>query len=172
VAIKPLRGGWGVINLNFTLVLQVLNFLLLVFVLYKLLYKPVMKFLDERAHRIRTLIDETERAKEEAEKNAAKAQEKVQKARQDAYEILEKAKLEAQLEREKILEDTRLETQRMIRRAKEEIEHDVERAKGELRREVSGLSLMIAERLIEKSLTTEDNKRLVKKYLDELEKFH
>ena len=71
-------------------------------------------------------------------------------------------------ERERLLQQSREEAQRLLIQARSEIEHEVGRAKADLRREAVTLSLAAAERLLKRSLTDEDHRRIAEQTIQEL----
>ena len=74
------------------LITQIISFLILLFVLSKLLYKPVIKMLDERAERIKTSLSAAEKANEDAALSAEKIEKELISARQEGQKIIDQAK--------------------------------------------------------------------------------
>lgn len=155
------EGGGGLINIDKSLIIQALNFAILLFVLHRLLYKPLLATMNERSSAIKKSLDEAQAARAEAararEENAAQ----LKAAYAEAAAIREQALKEAGEEQRRLVEAARGESQRMIESAKAQLDADVRRAREELRREVSGLAVEIAEKLVRKSLRDEDHRRIV-----------
>lgn len=155
------EGGGGLINVDKSLLIQALNFAILLFVLHRLLYKPLLAKMEERSSAIKKSLDEAQAARAESararEENAAQ----LRAAYTEAAAIREQALKEAGEEQRRLLEAARGESQRMIESAKAQLDADVRRAREELRREVSDLAVDIAEKLIRKSLRDEDHRRIV-----------
>ncbi|HYL80643.1 MAG TPA: hypothetical protein VEU07_07515 [Candidatus Acidoferrum sp.] len=139
----------GIINLNVTLLIQVVNFLILIALLSKFLFKPLTKFLAERAEGIEKSLTEARLAREAA----AKAQEEYRN------QILATQR-EAALLREQ--------AQRLVAEGKAQIEAETRHAKASLRQEVIALSLLVSERILGRSMTADDQKRLAEQYLRDL----
>ncbi|MFQ5519859.1 MAG: F0F1 ATP synthase subunit B [Candidatus Methylomirabilia bacterium] len=160
----------GAINLDRSLIVQAINFFLLLFVLWRLLYRPFMAKMEERTQTIRKSLDEAEAARAEAQRLGEEHRARLQAAHAEAHAIREAALREASEERQKGVEVAREEAARIAEVARAEIERDVERAKEELRREVGGLAIAVAERLVKKSLRGEDHRRIIRESIARLER--
>ena len=97
------------VNFNATLIAQVLNFLILVFILAKFAYKPLMKIMDDRKNKIAGDLAAAETAKTDAESIKAEYAAKLAAARQEAQAIIDNARKTAQTAHDKILADTKAE---------------------------------------------------------------
>ncbi|MFQ5897139.1 MAG: F0F1 ATP synthase subunit B [Candidatus Methylomirabilia bacterium] len=160
----------GFINLDKSLIVQAVNFLLLLFLLWRLLYRPFMAKMEERTQTIRKSLDEAEAARAEAQRLAEEYRAKLEAAHTEAHAIRETALREAAEERQRVVEAARGEAVRIVEVARAEIERDVRRAKQELRREVGGLAVAVAERLVRKSFRGEDHQRIVRESIAQLER--
>jgi F-type H+-transporting ATPase subunit b len=143
----------GIINLNKTLLIQAVNFLILIAVLYKFLFKPLTQFLA---------------AREAAAQTQKEYEAQILATRREAAAMRESAIREVEEERQRLLKVSREEAARLVTEAKAQIEQEVKRAKAELRAEVVGLSLGVAERVIARSLTTDDHRRLAEQVVAEI----
>ncbi len=150
----------GIINLNMTLLIQVVNFLILIALLHRFLYGPLTKFLAKRAEGIKHSLEEAKTAREAAAKAQEEYEARIVATRRDAAAMREAAAREVEEERQRLLKASREEAARLVTEAKGQIEQEVKRAKAELRTEVVGLSLGVAERLLSRSLTPDDQQRL------------
>lgn len=160
------------VSLNLTLVLQIVNFLILAGILYKLLYKPVTQFLEKRSGHTRELIEGTEKDKQEAAKNLAEAKETLSEKRGETLRIVEKARQTAAEEEKRIMAEAKAKAKRICEKAKAQMNQEVERAKRELQAQVADLSILVAERIIRKSLTEKDHRKLVDEYTREIGRLH
>lgn len=160
----------SIVNIDFTFVLQAINFIILAFVLYRFLFKPLTQFMEKRAEGIRHSLEEAKRARDEVVAARAEYEESLRTARQEAAALRQRMEREIEQERERLVHASREESQRMISQARSEIEQEVRRAKAELRSEAVNVSLTAAERLVRRSLTDEDHRRLAEQYIDELER--
>ena len=155
------EGGGGLINLDKSLIIQAINFVILLFLLHRLLYKPLLAKMDERSSAIKKSLDEAQAARAEATRQQEENAARLKAAYAEAEAIRQQAVKEAAEEQRRLVEAARVESQRMIESAKAQLDADVRRAREELRREVSDLAIDIAEKLIRQSLRDEDHRRIV-----------
>lgn len=158
----------GIINLNLTLLLQTINFIILAIVLYKFLFKPLGSFMEKRAEGIRHSLEEAKQARDEVVRARSEYEESLRTARQEAAALRQRMDREITEERERLIQQSREDAHRMISQARAEIQQEVRRAKVELRDETVTLSLTAAERLLRRNLTEEDHRRLAEQYIEEL----
>ena len=155
------EGGGGLINLDKSLIIQMVNFGLLLLLLGKLLYRPLLGKMEERANAIRKSLDEAQAARAEAQREREEHAAKIQAAHAEAKTIRAAALKEAAEEQRRLVEAARAEAARLVESARAEMSQDVRRAKQELRQEVSDLVIAVAERVIKKSLRDDDHRRIV-----------
>lgn len=158
----------GIVNLNVTLLIQVVNFLILIALLSRFLFAPLKKFLVERAEGIEKALAEARLAREAAAKAHEEHRAQVLATQRDAAALREQALREVEAERQRLTKASRDEAQRMVDEAKAAIEMETKRAQATLRDEVVNLSLAAAERLLGRSMSGEDQKRLAEQYVSEL----
>jgi len=158
----------GIINLDKSMILQVINLLILIFVLQKFLFKPITQFLAKRAEGIKQSLDEARLAREAAAKAQEEYRAQVAATQREAAAMREQVQREAEEERQRLLKGSRDEAQRLLAEARAAIEQETKRARAQLREEAVNLSVSVAERLLERSLTAEDQRRLAEKYVREV----
>jgi len=158
----------GIVNLNITTVIQVVNFLILIALLSKFLFNPLKKFLADRAEGIEKALAESRLAREAATRAREDCKAQILATQREAAALREQVQREVEEERQRLLQMSREEAQRMLADAKMTIEAETKRARAALRDEVVGLSLAAAERLLGRSMTGEDQKRLAEQYVRDL----
>lgn len=158
----------GIINLNVTLLIQAVNFLILIALLSRFLFKPLTGFLKDRAEGIEKALAEAKLAREAAAKAQEEYRAQILATQREAAALREQAQREVEAERQRLLKASRDEAQRLTEEAKTAIETETRRARATLREEVVSLSLAAAERLLGRSLTGDDQKRLAEQYVREL----
>ncbi|HSE96526.1 MAG TPA: F0F1 ATP synthase subunit B [Methylomirabilota bacterium] len=156
------EGGGGLIDVNASLIIQLVNFLILLAVLYRFLYRPLMGALENRTATIKQQLAEAQAAREEAQAQLAEFEARLAASRAEAEAARDRALREAAEVKERLAAEARREAERLVQTARSEIAQDVRRAKADLRAEVGGLAVQIAERLIQKSLRDEDHQRIVR----------
>jgi len=164
------EGGEGsLIEINWTLGVQLISFLLLLALLYKLMYRPVLGALESRSAAIQQQLAEAQAAREEAQGQLAAMEERIRAAQADAAALRDRALREAAELRERLSVEARQEATRLVEAAQAQVSQEVRRARADLRAEVGTLATQIAERLIRKSLTDEDHQRILREALARVE---
>jgi F-type H+-transporting ATPase subunit b len=155
------EGGGGLISLDKSLIVQMFNFIVLLIILQRLLYKPFLAKMNERTEAIKRSLDEAQAARAQAAKQADENAERLRAAYAEAAAIRAQALKEAADEQRRLVEAARAEAAKLVESAKAQTDADIRRAREELRREVSDIAIAVAERLVRKSLHDEDHRRLV-----------
>jgi F-type H+-transporting ATPase subunit b len=151
----------GLISLDKSLIVQAINFLILLFILKRLLYKPFLAKMDERTQAIQKSLDEAQAARAQATRQQEENETRLRAAHAEAAAIRAQAMKEAAEEQKRLVEAARAESQRLVEGAKAQMDADVRRAREELRREVADLATAVAEKLVRRSLRDEDHRRIV-----------
>ena len=158
------------VNINATLIAQILNFLVLVFVLAKFVYKPVLGIMEERKNKIASDLETAEKAKNDAEAVKAEYAAKLADARQEAQAIIENARKTAQAAQDKIMADTKVEQEQYVAAQKEIIATEKKKAMDEVRAQVISLSMIAAGKIVEQKLNSEEDKKMASKIVDSIMK--
>lgn len=150
------------------LISQIVNFVLLMLLLRKFAYTPVLNILQKRADMIEKSLKDAKRIEEEL-KNAEETKvAEIQKAKEEAQKIIKEAYGAAQANSEKSIEETRKKTQDIVSKAKAEIQEEKERSVKEAEREIGELAIRIAEKIIKKNLDNETQKKLAEETLSKI----
>ena len=152
----------GFISIDWrSLSVQMLNFVILLVILQRLLYKPFLAKMEERTQAIKKSLDEAQAARAAAARQQEENEARLRSAHAEAAAIRAQALKEAAEEQRKLVDAARGESQRLIDTAKAQLDADVRRAREELRKDVGDLATAVAEKLIRKSLRDEDHRRIV-----------
>ncbi|HBU56336.1 MAG TPA: ATP synthase F0 subunit B [Gemmatimonadetes bacterium] len=163
------EGGGGLYDINTGLSFWTLVvFAILVLILGKYAWGPILAAVDAREKGIQTALDEAAERNQEAEKLLANYKENLADARRQANELLAEGKAAGESIRMEIEEKARGEAQSIIERARAEIERERDAAIAEIRRESVDLALAAATRLVQENLDQEKDRVLVERYLTEL----
>lgn len=127
---------------------------------------PILKALQEREKFIRESIDGAKRERQEADKLLAQYRKQVEQARIEATAIVEEGRRDAEDVKRRIQEETRKESEDMIARARREIEIAGDDAMKKIYDQAAELTVELAGRVIGKSLSADDHRRLVSESLD------
>jgi len=156
LGIDPLRLVW-----------QIVNFLLLLFLLQRLLFKPILRLMDNRATKIRESIDEAHRMQKLADEIREMNEKERETARRDAAEILDTARRMAEQYEASEKDRARKEAELLIERAKDEIQLERDRAISDVRRVAVDLAIDAAGKVIEQKLDRDQHVQLVERFLSE-----
>ena len=151
-----------------TLVAQIVNFGVLFVLLYFLAYKRVLKILDERSHKIKESIAQTERIREQAAHADEESKRRIEAASKEGQEIIARAVKAGEEVRQQAQQLARQDGESLLTKARGEIQRERDEAIGELRREFADLTILVAEKVIERSLDKEAHRQLIEKTLDEM----
>ena len=156
------------VDINATLIAQILNFLVLLAILAKFAYKPLLKAMDDRRNRIINDLDSAEQTRLDAEALKEQYAEQLAGARQEATEIVNKANQIAQNLHDELVEQARVEQEALLANAKERIEQEKQQALLDIRSEVIKLSTLIAGKIVNQKLNSENDQKLVANIADEV----
>lgn len=149
-------------SLNATLIIEVLSFLVLLGLLIKFLYRPVLNVLDKRAAEIKEANQKIQENLDLAGKERERTRQILAESKNQALQIKEKAGLGAEQLRQKIISQARDEAARTLRASQQEIVNETKKAREELKAEAIDLSLKAAEKILRRKFASEDQKRLIK----------
>jgi F-type H+-transporting ATPase subunit b len=150
------------------LAFQVFNFLLLLYLLNRFLFKPVLKLLDEREARIKKGLEDAEAAARDRELASAEREAALDEARKEAQAMVARANKIAEDSRAEILAEAKDQAEKISARAREEITAEKDRAMAELRATVADLALDAAARLVRSEMNQTTQRRLVEDFLKEV----
>ncbi|AOQ25355.1 ATP synthase subunit b [Moorella thermoacetica] len=159
------------LNFNpWTFLFQTLNLLVVMGLLYVFLYKPLGKVLADREARIEGNLNDAAAAREKAENILAEYRQQLQGARQEAQAILDRATKMAEETRAEIINRAREEAERTLVQARREIEGEKSKALAAIRSEAASLAILAAGKVLERSLTPDDQERLAREAIAEVER--
>ncbi len=156
------------VDVNATLIAQILNFLVLLAILAKFAYKPLLKAMDDRRNRIINDLDSAEQTRLDAEALKEQYAEQLAGARQEATEIVNKANQIAQNLHDELVEQARVEQEALMANAKERIEQEKQQALLDIRAEVIKLSTLIAGKIVNQKLNSDKDQKLVADIADDV----
>ena len=147
----------------------ILTFLVLLAVLAKFAWRPLLKALEARQEAISKSLEDADRAKEELARLQSESAKIIQQARVDADSILTKTRSDAERLREELKAKAKEEADSMIRNAEQQIHMQTRQAVEQIRHEVADLAVTIASKLLERNLAKDDNDRLIRETLQKIE---
>jgi F-type H+-transporting ATPase subunit b len=138
-------------------------------VLKKYAFPRIGEALDRRQRAIEESIDAAERTKVEADQLLAEYRERLAEAREQAEEIIARARKAGETREQETLEEARKRREELLEQTRRDIEAETRRAIAEIRSEVADLTVLATEKVTRKTLTEEDQRRLVEEALSELD---
>lgn len=166
---SPSTQGSGFLSPDASMVLLTwITFFLLLAVLHKFAWKPILASLDAREERIRRSLVEADKVKEELQRINQARDQVMAEAEARAKEILEQSR-KAAVEAAKIIQHkAREEGQILLANARREIQEEKEKAQADLRQESAHIAITLAGKLLEENLDNEKNRRLINEYIKEI----
>lgn len=152
------------------LLAQVINFSIIVFVLSRLLYKPILAMLAKRRGEIEEGLKLTALMREEEGKMVVKKQKLLDAARKEAQTIIEEAKQQGKEEEKEIIAAAHKEAAVIVEKGRQEVEHARASMEKSIRKQAVTLAASMAERLLAEALGPQEKHTLIKKQLKELER--
>ena len=147
----------------------ILTFVVLVVLLTKFAWRPLLDALDRRQESIRKSLDDARQARQELERLRTESTRILVEARTEADAIISRTRADAARAGEEMKTKARADAEHIIRNAERQIELEASRAVETIRREAVDLSVAIASKLIQRNITKEDNERLIGEKLKEIE---
>jgi len=150
-----------------SLAIYLVNFLLVLTLLYLFAYKPILKLMDQRADRIRESLEAADLARQEAASSQEAIQEQITEARREGQRIMDQTREAADRFRTEEMDKARQEAEAFVERAKQDIQRERDTALQEVRASFGDLAITAAERVIRSSLDRTAHEALINQVLEE-----
>ena len=147
---------------------QVVAFVILAFVLAKMLKKPMAAFLTKRRQEIGSSLDQASQKEAEAMKLLREGEKKIESLSQEIKNLHETIRLEGEEERKRSINRVQEEVERVRKQAQIIAEHEVKKARAALKKEMVDLSAELAEKLLKETIQPQDQERLVREYIGKM----
>jgi F-type H+-transporting ATPase subunit b len=173
IAVPLAAGGSGgsfLVSPNLGLMIwTLLVFGITMYVLSKLAFPRIQEALDKRANAIRESIDEAEKTRAEANEILQEYRARLREAREQADEIVARARKSAEAAKAQAAEEGREKREELLAAARRDIEAETRRSLERIRKEVADLTVLTTEKVTRKTLTGDDQKRLIDEALGEVD---
>jgi F-type H+-transporting ATPase subunit b len=147
-----------------------LTFILLLLILTKFAWKPILSALKQREDAIKDSLEQAEKAKDEAKKILSENQNSLAKAEEESKKIIEQSKIYAESLKDQIVKDSKEQAKKLIEEASAEIDRKKNAAFDELKNQIAEISVKAAEKILRENLDAEKNKTIVDKYISDISK--
>jgi F-type H+-transporting ATPase subunit b len=163
-------GGSFLVSPNLGLMIwTLLVFGITMYVLSKVAFPRIQEALDKRANAIRDSIDQAEKTRKEADQILAEYRARLKEAREQADEIVARARKSAETSKAEAADEGREKREELLAAARRDIEAETRRSLERIRKEVADLTVLTTEKVTRKSLTGDDQKRLIDEALAEVD---
>ena len=147
----------------------IVTFLVLLALLAKFAWKPLLQALESREETIRKSLDDAQQARQELERLNQESAQMIAKARQEADAIVARSRTGAERLKEDMRQEARAESATIVKNAERQIQLETARAIERIRHEAVDLSIAIASKVIGRNLSKDDNERLIEDALKQVE---
>jgi len=149
-------------------VFTLVAFIILYVLLNKYAFKPLFSIMEKRKELVLGQMQDAEENRKQASQLLEDQKAALQAARKDAYDIIEQAKTTGSKQADELIATAKSESNRLKEEAVRDIESEKNKAVAALRSQVSGMSVMIASKIIEKQIDEKSQEQLVAEYLKEV----
>ena len=153
-----------------SLLVYLVNFTILLAILYVVGYKPILRMLNQRTERIRGSLEEAEQIRTESEARQEEMKKELDQARQEGQVLITQARELADRYRDEERQKAKEEAGAFLTRARSDIEQERDNAIEEVRQQFANLAITAAERVVERSLDKDAHREVIEKVLQESSK--
>jgi F-type H+-transporting ATPase subunit b len=147
---------------------QFINFGVLLAILSVLVYKPLLRAIDERRERIRKSLEDAEALKKETEKMEKERAKRMQEIDKEAQALLEQAKAQAEKTRKKLVHDAQDEAAQVLEKGRKQLEEERRAMLADVKSTVIAVSVQLAERVIGREFGKKDQQRILSSIEEDL----
>lgn len=150
------------------IIAQAVNFFLLLIILQRLAYKPVLKMLKDRSDKIEKSLEQVKKIEEELKNTEESRVIEIKKAKEEAEIIIKNAYESAKKSSQESIEETRKKAQEILEKTKKEIISEKERSVKEAEKEIANISIQVAEKIISSKIDKNQEKELIDDVLSKI----
>lgn len=151
-----------------TVVATIINFVILVFILRRFLYKPVTAIILERETEVKERIDKSEEDMKKAEMLRIENEEKLKSAYEEGKTIVETSKSKALSVSDDIISKAKEEAEFILERARKDAERERDKAEDDIKAQAVNLAILLSSKALEKELNEEEHRRLIDDFITEV----
>ena len=167
--LAPVLAAGGITDLNPGLTLWTgITFLVLLVVLSRFAWGPIVKMLEERERTIKDAIDAAKKERHEAERLLAEQKDGLVRAQREAAELARRNQQEVEALRQELTARARKEADELVATARQQIAEELSKARAELKAQVADLAIDAAGRLVKANLDEKAQRKLVEEYIAQL----
>ncbi len=164
-------GNGGLLDVNPGLMIwTVVTFVILLLILKKVAWKPILTALDKRESDIRESLAQAEKAKEDARQILEQNQANLAKAEEESKKIIDQSRAYAETLKEQLIKESKEQAKKIVDDASLEIQRKKDTAFDELKGQIAEIAVSAAEKIIRESLDAQKSKQVIDKYLNDVAK--
>lgn len=164
-------GNGGLLDVNPGLMIwTVITFIILLLILKKVAWKPILTALDKRENDIKESLAQAEKARDDAKQILEQNQANLAKAEEESKKIIEQSRAYAESLKVQMISDSKEQAKKIVDDASSEIQRKQDAAFEELKGQIAEIAVNAAEKLIKESLDAQKSKNVIDKYLNEVNK--
>ncbi len=164
-------GNGGLLDVNPGLMIwTVITFIVLLFILKRVAWKPILAALDKRENDIKESLAQAEKAKDEAKMILEENQANLAKAEEESKKIIEQSRSYAESLKEQLMRESKEQAKKIVDEASSEIQRKKDAAFEELKGQIAEIAVGAAEKIIRESLDAQKSKQVIDKYLNDVAK--
>ena len=148
------------------LVVQLLNFTVILVLLGKFAYRPILNMLDERSAKIKEGLEQSEQAEKRAADIDVEAKKALEEARKEGQALIAQANEMGNRLREEAKDTAKKEAEALLERARAEIQLEKDQAIGQLRKEFADITIFAAGKVINEELDTDKHRKVIDEVLE------
>lgn len=169
LSILALEEHGSLISVNPGLIFwTVVTFIVLLIVLKKVAWKPILAALDQREAAIKESLEKAEKAREEAQKVLDENKSNIAKAEEESKKIIDQSRAYAEKLKDQLIRESKEQAKKIVDDASDEIERKKDAAFNDLKNQVAEIAINAAEKILKESLNKESNKKIVDKYISDI----
>ena len=153
-----------------SILLHLLNLVVLTVGLYFLLFKPVKRMVRERQEKVKKIEQENSELNAEVKKLKDNTEEVLTEAKKEAADIHEKAVRVANQKADDIIGEAKIKAKGLVERTEKELDEERKKLQQDIEKEITDVSFVVAEKVLARDITKEDNKRMIEECLEEWSK--
>lgn len=158
----------GLVSISWNLLFQIVNTVILYFLLRHFLFKPVRSFMENRTNSIKETISAAEAKEKEAKELYDEYMSKIGNAQEEGKQIIKDATKVADEKAEKILAESREEAARLVQKANKDIELEKKKLLNDVKSEISDIAVQLASKVVEKDIDDKDHERLINDFIENM----
>lgn len=157
-----------VVTITWELAIQIINTIVLFWILRKILFKPVLSIIDARESAIKSDIATGEQAKSEGLALKAEYEQKLAAVKNEGQEIIKQATLRAEQKSDEIISSAKEEAISLKERANKDIAQEKQKVMNELKNDISSIAILAASKVIEKDIDQAKHEEMINKFIEEV----